>query len=70
MLILPPLDCEYGYYKETVENHLVRHNCIPANFWKWMQGQTTALVNGKMVVFANDLINYLKNGGLNAKVTD
>ena len=69
-MILPQLDCELGYYTETIDNFLVSRQCLPENFWQWMRGQTMGVVNGNDIVYVQDLIRYLNGGGLNATIID
>ena len=67
---VPPLDHESGWFEETIIKFLEEKNCIPANFFKWMNGQTTGFVDGKTIYYTQDVLKYLNEGGLFAKITD
>ena len=70
-LTVPVLDHPLGWYRSTITKFLQEKHCIPENFFKWMQGQTTGVdTNGETIYYVNDVLNYLENGGLNAKITD
>ena len=68
---LPIPDHPLGYTRPAVDKVLTERQCIPENFWKWMQGQTTGVTDdGTPVVYADDLLRYLSQGGLNAPIDD
>lgn len=66
----PPLDHELGWYEETVIKLLQDRQCLPELFMKWMNGQTTGYVDGKTVYYPQDVLRYLRRGGINAPVVD
>lgn len=67
---LPPLDCEYGFYKETVEKFLNELGLNPDLFWKWMYGQTMAYIEGKYIVYPYDLGRYVNVAAHNTPILD
>lgn len=67
---VPPLDHPSGWFEETIIKFFEEKNCTPANFFKWMNGQTTGLVDGKTIYYTQDVLKYLNEGGILADVTD
>jgi len=67
---LPPLDNDYGWTKETVVQLLKDRLCIPELFFEWMNGQTTALIDGQTTYYAHDVVRYLTKGGPRAEIID
>ena len=67
---LPVLDNEYGWVEKTVVKLLEDRQCLPELFFKWMNGQTTALIDGETTYYPQDVLRYLTKGGPNARVID
>jgi hypothetical protein len=57
-LELPILDHKYGYFCATLQEHLSIKEY--AKFLDWMNGQTCALVEGKVVCFTEDVVRFLE----------
>lgn len=55
---LPTVDHKYGYFYTTLQEHMSVKEY--AKFIDWINGQTCALVEGKVVCFVEDVIRFLE----------
>lgn len=57
-LELPKVDNKYGYFYSTLQQHMSAQEY--GKFLDWMNGQTCALVDGKVVCFVEDVVRFLE----------